>query len=49
VFEWDRRLAVLAVSVGTDLEPVQRGVDVGQDGLCSHCKGVGDLLSGRIF
>ena len=48
-FVWDRRLAVLAVSVDTDLEPIQRGVDVGQDGLCSHCQGVGDLLSGRIF
>jgi hypothetical protein len=49
VFEWDRRPAALAVSVGTDLEPVKRGVDVGEDGFCSHCQGVGDLLSGRIF
>jgi hypothetical protein len=49
VFEWDRRPAALAVSVGTDLKPVKRGVDVREDGFCSHCQGVGDLLSGRIF
>jgi len=49
VFEWDCRPAVLAVSVGPDLEPVQCGVDVGQDGPCGHGKGMRDLLSGRIF